>query len=60
MMKQRGGKVWFIGPEFVDTGAVIALCFLAISSNACSQEMRIKPDKSPRFLVCFKLVYGQV
>ncbi|WP_347342708.1 molybdopterin-dependent oxidoreductase [Mucispirillum schaedleri] len=24
MMKQRGGKVWFIGPEFVDTGVTLA------------------------------------
>ena len=24
MMKERGGKVWFIGPEFVDTGVTLA------------------------------------
>ena len=24
MMRERGGKVWFIGPEFVDTGVTLA------------------------------------
>lgn len=24
MMKERGGKIWFIGPEFVDTGVTLA------------------------------------